>query len=96
MRWLLIALAVLAAFNLWAISGIFAHSFYDAACCSDQDCAPLPANDVEEVGRDFFVKSRNELIRFEDTRQGKDDQYHICINHLTGKRICFYRRFNGS
>jgi hypothetical protein len=44
----------------------------------------------------FYIHSRKEHIAFKDTRQGKDDQYHLCVNQATGARLCFYRKYSGS
>ncbi len=73
-----------------------AHSWYEARCCSDKDCAPLPDDAVQVVPGGYVLKSSGEFIPEKDTRPGQDDQFHICINALTNTRLCFYRKFNGS
>ena len=98
----LLAIAVLCAALWWMVGPIFAHEApagweYDAACCSNKDCAPIDDSDVADLGEGgFYIHSRQEHIAFKDTRQGKDDQYHLCVNQFNGTRLCFYRKFNGS
>ncbi len=91
-----IAVAVLCAAFLCVMKAAGAHSWYEARCCSDKDCAPIDDSDVVERDGGYFIKSRNEFVLEKDTRPGQDDQYHICINALTNTRLCFYRKFNGS
>ncbi len=92
-------LAILCAFLffMWGVIGdAWGHEWYEARCCSGKDCAPISDDEVTERDGGFYIKSRNEFIEFNDTRQGKDDQFHICVNELTNVRLCFYRKFNGS
>lgn len=92
-----VVLGLLASFVVCSLMvGAFAHDWYDAICCSNKDCAPIADSDVSELGDGgFYVHSRKEHIAFKDTRQGKDNQYHLCVNEHTGARICFYRKFQG-
>lgn len=59
--WAIVALAVLGGpFLLIAITIYFSwpaksHSFYDAICCSDRDCAPIAANMVRETPAGYRV-----------------------------------------
>jgi hypothetical protein len=90
-------IAVSCALIWWLVGPVFSHEWYDAACCSNKDCAPIPDSDVADLGEGgFYIHSRKEHIAFKDTRQGKDDQYHLCVNQATGARLCFYRKYSGS
>jgi hypothetical protein len=90
-------IAFFACLGLLGVKVAMAHSWYDAACCSEKDCAPIPDSDVADLGAGgFYIHSRKEHIALKDTRQGKDENYHLCVNQATNARLCFYRKFNGS
>ena len=98
---LIAAIAVLCVALWWMAGPIFAHESpagweYDAACCSNKDCAPIEDVEVEEVAGGFFLKARQEFVPFAETKQGKDDHYHLCVNQFNGTRLCFYRKYSGS
>jgi hypothetical protein len=97
-RFLIAGIAAFIAVCALLVVGVArAHDWYDAACCSNKDCAPIPDSDVADLGEGgFYIHSRKEHIAFKDTRQGKDDQYHLCVNQQTGARLCFYRKYSGS
>jgi len=91
-----LAIAGLCAVIWWLVGPVFAHDWYEPACCSNKDCAPISDDEVTEMNGGFFLKTRNEFVAFKDTRQGKDDQFHLCVNQYNGTRICFYRKYSGS
>ena len=70
--------------------------FYDAACCSNKDCAPIDDAEVEESDAGFFLKTRQEFVPREKTKQGRDENFHLCVNQFNGSLLCFYRKFSGS
>jgi hypothetical protein len=73
-----------------------AHQWYEAACCSDRDCAPVdddqvrdtPDGGVDVDGFGHLNKSDSRL------RLSRDYQNHLCI--IGGKLLCVYRRPKGT
>jgi len=61
-----------------------AHSWYDPACCSDQDCHPT--DQVRETPEGYRIKNR--LYPYGFARRSLDDQFHICERF--GEVICLY------
>lgn len=73
---------------------VYAHSWYDPACCSGYDCAPIPADTVS-VGADGSVRVRltgsdhhmipagvvfDYTFPAEKVRWSKDAGNHACIS----------------
>ena len=74
---------------------------YDPACCSDQDCAPIPVHAVSVEADGWHVhlepgdhplvfRTIDARIPFDSTRLRKstDGQFHACI--FVGRVFCFY------
>lgn len=61
-------------------SPVFAHSWYDPACCSDRDCRPVASGEVLLQANGWHVIPTGELILFDDPRirQSRDPLMHIC------------------
>lgn len=60
--------------------GVSAHSWYDAACCSDADCHPVDCTELIERGKSIFYKGYefyNSMIR-----PTQDASCHVCISNL--------------
>ena len=91
----IIFLAAMLAATLALLSNVRAHSWYDAICCSDRDCYPLPDNAVRETVGGYSLPETGEMIPHSETRNGRDERFHIC-RHATGRRICFYRPYSGT
>lgn len=70
-----------------AVSIANAHSWYDPACCSDNDCAP--DNRVKEVRGGFRVPT-GEVVPYGDKRirPSLDKQFHWC--HFQTHTYCVY------
>lgn len=73
------------------------HSWYDADCCGEGDCVPVPATDVVEIeGGWKYLPTGNEfrnegLIR--RIRPSRDRNFHVCIGkkaHDLGRSYCIY------
>jgi hypothetical protein len=73
--------------------GAMAHDWYDADCCSNRDCEPVPCEEMAEgkegVHWDGMV--------FTTVRPSKDSKCHVCVmqwNRLGGdtgrKPLCAY------
>jgi hypothetical protein len=88
-----VALALLIAAALWTPAS--AHSWYDADCCSDQDCEPVSA--VAYVASDPSTMpvmvvttslGTKPLTQMTKIRQSKDSRMHACI--YQGRLLCLY------
>lgn len=95
-----------AAFWLFMGGGAFAHSWYDATCCSDRDCAPIPDHAVKVTPQGYevtlmpgehpLVKQRLfQIIPFgsEDVLPSQDLHYHACVigsPTVIQHIVCFY------
>lgn len=77
-----------------------AHDWYEPACCSDTDCAPIPDTAVREgpngyevtlqPGQHPMVKAPlSYVVPYDKAKQSPDGKYHACIT-ATGYRPCFY------
>lgn len=74
-------------------------TWYDPACCSQQDCKPVPDTDVE-----FGANEHGNYARYKPTghtfyryqfKISQDERYHVCINpNADGNNgaLCFYDR----
>lgn len=94
LRWLWVAMLAIAVL-IHACTYARAHSWYPAECCSDRDCYPLPDGSVKKVPGGYQLIENGEFIAEKDTREGRDDQFHIC-RWPDGRRICFFRPHNGT
>ena len=94
LRWLWIAM-IAVAMLLHAYSAARAHSWYPVECCSDRDCYPLPDGTVKEVKGGYQLIESGEFIPSAETRDGRDDHFHIC-RWPDGRRICFFRPYSGT
>ena len=76
---------------------VYAHSFYDHDCCSDQDCHPIESCDelheqpdgsytwTDDAGRTYRFRS-------ERVRPSKDAHCHVCTVARYG--LCAYIQQN--
>jgi hypothetical protein len=73
---------------------------YPVQCCSNRDCAEIPASRVKESPQGYrvtlvpgdhdFVKAQTSwLIPYEKTKPSPDGVYHICISP-TMTMLCFF------
>ncbi len=90
-------------------SPVRAHWRYDAACCADNDCQPVPDSAVHEAGGGVIVrlmpgqhlmwgkdKSGDfvaEIARG-DLRKPLDGHWHVCIGPA-GNLLCVYPPMRG-
>ena len=42
-----------------------AHDWYPRSCCSDQDCAPVPAGGISATAEGWFIPQSGEVIPFD-------------------------------
>lgn len=83
LSWWLLAAAV--GIMVIMATPVRAHSWYDPACCSEHDCAPLDATPRPAPGGytalgHFFPK--------EMLRPSRDNRWHACIRG--GRPLCLY------
>lgn len=60
-------------------TSVSAHEWYDASCCSGQDCHPIDCEDIIEKGKSLFYKGwefYNTMIK-----PSKDVACHVCISN---------------
>jgi hypothetical protein len=77
---------------------------YDPACCSDYDCAPIPARSVTLTPTGWRVQvapgehrfapagGLDDVVPFGDPRirRSGDGGWHVCISPVTGRLLCVY------
>lgn len=79
----------------WAILPARGHSFYEPACCSERDCAPVADGVVVEKPDGVHVRGHDVLSRTDPRlRWSRDDRDHLCVSP-SSKLLCVYRRPNG-
>ena len=66
------------------------HSWYDHECCSDTDCRPVLAEDLDEVepGVWKYLPTGN-MFRGPQVRPSRDANFHVCIG-ASGTSYCVY------
>lgn len=80
-----------------------AHSWYDAACCDDTDCAPVHASVVRATADGWLVrirpgghvnyrKDQDLLLPYDDrkVRHSQDGEFHVCLSPLSNTIYCIY------
>jgi hypothetical protein len=75
------------------VAGAFAHSWYDWQCCSDQDCYPVPVQDVIETDKGWKHLPTGTEFTKEQVKPSKDHRFHVCIGnkaHDMGRPYCIY------
>jgi hypothetical protein len=75
-------------------TGAHAHGWYEAACCSGTDCAPVDDAAVEEMADGVHVDGFG-VLSYSDPRLrwSKDFEAHVCATATAPRRLlCVYRR----
>lgn len=72
-----------------------AHSWYDAYCCSGQDCTPIDAERVRIVTGGYLLDGKV-FIPNDQARNSQDGDYHACFWPNPETLRCFYRPQMGS
>lgn len=77
-----LAAALIAMIALALPVSAVAHGWYDAFCCDDEDCAPIPASEVTVFAEGYLWTNGNGSRLFKigesDLRQSQDERYHGC------------------
>lgn len=69
---------------LWYVHPVRAHSWYDADCCSDNDCHPIDSCDELHEQPDGSYrwtspKGQSFSFRKDRVRPSKDAHCHVCV-----------------
>jgi hypothetical protein len=91
MRLLLVLVAVVLA------DPALSHSWYEPACCSGVDCAPVQDGLIEDRADGVHVRGYGTLS-YTDARLrwSQDDRDHMCVTQdASHKLLCVYRRPKG-
>lgn len=55
------------------------HSFYDAECCSDRDCAPMPESETPKpLPGGSWLLNTGEVVERAKVKWSPDGRYHLC------------------
>lgn len=86
-----------------ALRNADAHEWYDEACCSGHDCAPIPAHAVRWTPQGWSVSllpGEHPMVRraisrtFPETawnaKPSQDRQWHACVLPSTQTIVCVY------
>lgn len=93
-NWLLGLLASVLA--LAVVNHACGHSFYDPACCSDRDCAPLAPLRVSAAPGGYLIDGVH-FVAEKDARPSPDKDYHGCFPVPTPWQLrCFWAPKPGS
>jgi hypothetical protein len=70
--WIWALLAALAA------SPAVAHEWYPYECCSDNDCAPIPAGETPREMNGGFTLIDGRHVAYKAVRSAPDGRWHLC------------------
>jgi hypothetical protein len=71
------------------------HSWYDAECCSDRDCAPITYAPRPLPGGSYLLNT-GEVVEPGRVKWSRDEHYHLCRSPNTGQIYCLYIPPQGS
>jgi hypothetical protein len=57
---------------------VWSHEFYSSVCCGDQDCHPVPCEEIHSIG-DRWEYGGNFIEKFK-TQVSPDGKCHVCQN----------------
>lgn len=70
-----------------------AHSWYDAECCSNDDCKPVAAEEVIETETGWKHLPTGTEFTKDMVKPSRDRNFHVCIGKHSwnfGKPYCIY------
>jgi hypothetical protein len=80
--------------SVFVAAYILVHSWYDASCCSDNDCRPVPADSVAETGvNEWTYLPTGNKFTGDQIKPSRDGKFHVCIGNRDydmGKSYCIY------
>ncbi len=68
---------------------VLVHSWYPMECCSEQDCHPVPCEQLEDAPKGA-VTWRDKLFEKQRVHPSKDAQCHICLHGEGQHPICVF------
>lgn len=82
--------------------------WYELACCSQRDCAPIRQEWVHTTPKGYFLRIppgghpmltgsdvwQSQVIEFDRAKQSQDTEFHACIRP-DGWLLCLYAPFMG-
>lgn len=68
---------------------------YSFACCSNQDCRPVAADEVRETPEGYLLVKTGEVVGYQDARvkESPDGTWHVCQvagDFDAGRILCIY------
>lgn len=60
-----------------------AHRWYDTSCCSDRDCHPVQANEIQITPSGY--KIHGTIVSYGAAKQSLDRNCHVCV-YASAKR----------
>lgn len=67
---------------------------YPFACCSNQDCRPVPASAVRERPEGYVIEATGEVVAYQDSRvrHSPDGVFHWCsvAGEARSRTICLF------
>jgi hypothetical protein len=85
------AIALLCVFAVKASAHQAASGWtYPFECCSNQDCAEYPGENVQILSTGFLLKPTGEFIDRSNSRVSPDGRYHLCRLPSGGRILCFF------
>jgi len=85
---------ILATLAIMLADPALSHSWYEPACCSGVDCAPVADGIVEEREDGVHVIGYG-ILSYGDARLrwSRDEQDHMCVTQdASHKLLCVYRK----
>lgn len=83
LKWVIAMLAL-------GVTSALAHSWYPAACCSDNDCHPVSCEALKETGTGFEYNGAQ--FTREQVKNSQDSSCHVCIHEFNPFGAGAYRK----
>lgn len=63
---------------------------YGLECCSDRDCAPIPAKGITPMPDGSYLLPTGELVEKSKIKRSGDEEYHLCRSEVNQHIFCLY------
>lgn len=74
-------------------NSVNAHSWYPAECCHDQDCRPVPCDELIEQ-KDGSIKYSTHVFPKGKIRPSQDSMCHVCLSKTYEYPYCVFIQNN--
>jgi hypothetical protein len=72
------------------VSQAMAHVWYPRACCGEQDCHPVPCDElVEDRDGWLYIATGNRFVR-EQVLPSQDRHCHVCLGLADKRSLCAF------